>query len=227
MHQSSRQQQTPQQKRRQQQQQEPPPLLFQGGASQPASAAAASGPSPAAVTALLTARLTAAGSMSELMAATQRHADSLRPVHIAAAISRAAKLCGASQAPVQQPDDTAGLLASWLQPLLARLLAQLAAAGPAELSCVVGGLARLSGPMMMMARSSGATRLVHECTQACLGASLPLLLEPAAGSDSSSSSSIIGFDNKLLMQLAWGAARLGVVPQQEWLDAFAAATYER
>jgi hypothetical protein len=163
---------------------------------------------------MLTGKLSAAASVSELVNLTARHMNGLTPVNVAAAISRAAKLAntsGSSGQPQQQQQQqrfSNSQLLPWLDQLLARFMGQMRSAGPTELSCVVGGLARLG--------VSGTKRnVINDVTLACLEASLAVLGDEQQ------------LDNKLLLQLAWGAARLGVMPPVVWLQAFEAVSIQR
>jgi hypothetical protein len=164
---------------------------------------------------MLTRRLSAAASIPVLITLTTRHTGLLTPVQVAAAISRAAKLSSSTSRPPQQQQhwqqhrqQQQQQVLPWLEQLLGQFAGQMRAAGPAELSCVVGGMARLG-------ISGTKNNVILDVTLACLDASLPLLGDQQQ------------FDNKLLLQLAWGAARLSVMPPVEWLQAFEGASIQR
>jgi hypothetical protein len=161
---------------------------------------------------MLTGKLSAAASVPELVNMTVRHINALTPVHVAAAISRAAKLLSTTsstgQPQQQQQRYSNSQLLPWLDQLLARFMVQMRSAGPTELSCVVGGMARLGV-------SGIKSNTINDVTLACLDASLAVLGDE------------LQLDNKLLLQLAWGAARLSVMPPVVWLQAFEAVSIQR
>jgi hypothetical protein len=150
--------------------------------------------------------------MSDLISITMRHMSSLTPIQVAAAISRAAKLASSSQQQQQQQQQqqrySLQQLLPWLEQLLGRFVAQMRSAGPTELSCVIGGLARLG-------LNGSKSNVIGDVTLACLDASLTVMQDEQQ------------IDNKLLLQLAWGAARLVVMPRVEWLQAFETVSMQR
>lgn len=166
---------------------------------------------------MLTGKLSAAASVPDLIDMTLRYINTLSPVHVAAAVSRAAKLAGSSNTSSggsnasqrqQQYSSLQQQLLPWLERLLPRFMLQMRAAGPTELSCLVGGLARLG-------ISGAENNVIRDVTLACLEASLAALGDQQQ------------LDNKLLLQLAWGAARLSVMPPAAWLQAFEAVSLQR
>jgi uncharacterized protein GlcG (DUF336 family) len=162
---------------------------------------------------MLTGKLSAAANVPELVNMTVRHMNALTPVNVAAAISRAAKLLSSTSStgqPQQQQQQrySNSQLLPWLDQLLARFVGQMRLAGPTELSCVVGGLAR-------MGVSGAKSNIINDITLACLDASLAALCDEQQ------------LDNKLLLQLAWGAARLSVMPPVVWIQAFEAVSIQR
>jgi hypothetical protein len=161
---------------------------------------------------MLTGKLSTAANIPDLIDMTLQYMNTLTPVHVAAAVSRAAKLAGSSSSSgnrqYQQQYSTPQQLLPWLERLLPRFMLQLRTAGPTELSCLVGGLARLGV-------SGARNNAIRDVTLACLEASLPALGDQQQ------------LDNKLLLQLAWGTARLTVMPPASWLQAFEVVSLHR
>jgi hypothetical protein len=139
-------------------------------------------------------------------------------VHISAAISRAARLHPAllslRQPPAwqQQQQQQQQLteqqrqqqqLQGLVSLLLPRFNAQLQDASLVEVSCVIGGLARM-----------GCYNAPNDVLDACLDVTRHGLGEP-------------GVSNKELLQLGWGLARMGRRPDDGWLAAFEAETRNR
>ncbi|KAF6262222.1 hypothetical protein COO60DRAFT_661786 [Scenedesmus sp. NREL 46B-D3] len=195
----------------QQQQQQQPQLLFQGSSAAQGSAAADPGKT---LSGLLVAKLSNSRDLQELAQVLEQHKTTLGPVHISAAICRAAKLhpglLSLRQPPPwqqQQQLTEQQRQQQQLQGLLLLLLplfnAQLPDASLVEVSCVVGALARM-----------GCYNAPSDVIDACLDATRHGLGEP-------------GVSNKELLQLAWGFARMGRRPDDGWLAAFEEETRSR
>uniref|UniRef100_A0A383VQ41 FAST kinase leucine-rich domain-containing protein n=1 Tax=Tetradesmus obliquus TaxID=3088 RepID=A0A383VQ41_TETOB len=200
----------------QQQQQQQPQLLFQG--SRAGQGSAADEPQPGkTLSGLLIAKLSDSRDLQELAQVLEQHKTALGPVHISAAISRAARLHPGLLAlrqppPWQQQQQQQQLtqqqrqqqqLQGLLSLLLPRFVAQLPQASFVEVSCVVGGLARM-----------GCYNAPSDVIDACLDVTRHALYRNDVS-------------NKELLQLGWGLARMGRQPDSSWLAAFEAATRDR
>jgi hypothetical protein len=213
---SNQQQQQQQQRQRfqtqEQQQQQQPQLLFQGSSAGQGSAA----PDPGkTLSGLLIAKISKSNDLQELAQVLQQHKTALGPVHISAAISRVARLhpglLALRQPPLwqqqQQQSTQQQQQQQQLQSLLSLLLplfgSQLQEASLVEVSCLVGGLARM-----------GCYNAPSDVIDACLDVTRHGLGEE-------------GVSNKELLQLGWGLARMGRKPDDGWLAAFEAETRNR
>jgi hypothetical protein len=162
---------------------------------------------------LLIAKISKSSDLQELAQVLQQHKTALGPVHISAAISRAARLHPGLLAlrqppPWQQQQMTEQQrqqqqLQGLLSLLLPMFASQLPEASLVEVSCVIGGLARM-----------GCYTAPNDVIDACLDVTRHGLGEE-------------GVSNKELLQLGWGLARMGRKPDDGWLAAFEAETRNR
>jgi hypothetical protein len=197
----------------QQQQQQQPQLLFQGSSAGQGSTAAEPQPGKT-LSGLLVGKLSSSKDLQELAQVLEQHKTALGPVHISAAISRAARLhpgllalrqplAWQQQQQLTQQQQRQQQLQGLLSLLLSLFVAQLPDASLVEVSCVIGGLARM-----------GCYNAPSDVIDACLDVTRHGLGE----SDVS---------NKELLQLGWGLARMGRRPDDGWLAAFEAETRNR
>jgi len=145
-------------------------------------------------------------------------------------------------------------LAALVDNLLQQFVLQLPDARMLEMSCMVGSLARLGYDCQPREDDRHNNRHGIEALQAMLDASRDLMLldmqqqrqreqesalqqpckqqlavqqQPHAVNHLMTADHAELFDNKALLQLAWGLARLGVIPDPAWLQGFEAQTLHR